>query len=234
MAPIEGAAGESEFGMKMLIGAIVAVAVIGSTAAAQEQPASPAMAERYQAEFADCVVRRKAYAAPVAAFLRTIPESPTWGEAGLKAADLSCLNAAARRADSRITMRMQPSSFRDALYPALYRQQFARAPQTARIPALPPLDVAAEFEGDVASLPAEYRPRRALGDCVARANPVGAHAMLLAAPASKDETAAVEALKPAIAACLPAGTSIRMNRPALRAHVGEALYKLSRAAIAAG
>lgn len=217
----------------MLMGVMIALSAI-TWGSAQEEAASQTAAERYQAEFADCVVRRKAYAEPVSTFLRTIPGTPAWGAAGFKAADLSCLNAAARRADRRLTMRMQPSSFRDALYPALYRQQFARAPQTARIAALPPLDLASEFDGDVASLPETYRPRRALGDCVARADPVQAHAMLLAAPASEAEAAAVEALKPSIAACLPASTTIRMNRPALRAHLGEAMYKLSRAATAAG
>ncbi|MBB5698925.1 hypothetical protein [Sphingomonas yantingensis] len=218
----------------MLWSVMIGLSAMATGSAAQEETASQAMAERYQAEFADCVVRRKNYAAPVATFLRAIPDTPGWGEAGLKAADLSCLNAAAKRTESKITMKMQPSSFRDAIYPALYRQQFARAPQTARIGALPPLDIASEFDGDIASLPAEYRPRRALGDCVARTNPTEAHKMLLAGPGSKSETAAVESLKPSIAGCLPAGTSIRMNRPALRAHLGEAMYKLSRAASSAG
>lgn len=188
--------------------------------------------ERYLAEFADCVVRQRSNRPKVDQFLRIIPGSAAFGPAGLAATDMTCLNDAARRSGAMLTMRMRPTAFREALYPALYRREFGKTGPVATITDLPPLSLATEFDGPSQALPGEYRPRRALGDCVARAQPGGAHAFLLAKPQTSAENGAVEQLKPALGSCLSEGLTVRLSRSALRAYVGEAQYKLSRAASA--
>lgn len=217
--------------MRFLFWASLSVLFPTSIAAqdfARDAPRSEA--EQLLAEYADCIVAKQSYVERVDTFLRAIPNTDAYGKAAHKAADLTCLNRAARRTHRVITMKMPPSSFRDALYPAMYRRDFARSPRTASIAALPPLTLSAEFDGDVAALPDSYVPRRTLGDCVARANPAQAHAFLLTRPWTATEEAPIEALKPAIAGCLPKNTTLRMNKAALRAFVGEALFKLSVAA----
>ena len=72
-------------------------------------------AEVELAGYADRVVSRKGYREPVAHFLRVIPGSDGFGDAGRKAADLTCLNAAATRRGAVMTMRLQPATFRGAV-----------------------------------------------------------------------------------------------------------------------
>jgi hypothetical protein len=129
-------------------------------------------------------------------------------------------------------MRLQPGSFRDALYPALYRRDFGRKGVPADIQALPPLDLGSEFDGGSDSLSVAYRAQRALGDCVARQSPAGAHALLLSTPHSAEERAATIQLTPAIGGCVAAGQTVQLSRSSLRAAVGEALYKLAAKASA--
>jgi len=198
----------------------------------QEPQAIPVQEAQVElAGYADCVVSRKSFRKPVAAFLRTVPGSPSYFPTALKAADMTCLNAAAmRRRASKLEMKIQPDTFRDALYPALYRRDFGKLGPPAGVVDLQPLSLAAEFEGGSASLPAEYKPGRAFGDCVARKAPQDVHALLMAEPYSGAETAAVEKLKPALGYCLSNGQTVKLSRGALRGFTGEAMYKLAVAA----
>jgi len=210
---------------------IVVAGIAAQTGHAQSGvPETRVRAETYLAEFADCVVAQKVRDAAVDRFLRTVPGSEGFYPASMKAADLHCLDTAARRAGSVLEMRMQPATFRDALYPALYRRDFAHKGPVAGIATAAPATLATEFDGDAAALPADYRPQRALGDCVARTSPAGAHALLTARPYARGEDEAVTVLRPALAACLAEGQTFRLDRATLRAVVGEAAYKLARAA----
>jgi hypothetical protein len=206
-----------------LISAVLAIPV--HVAAQDTLPAREA--EKDLAEYADCVVGRKAYRKPVAEFLRVVPNGADFYSASMKAADLTCLNdAAVRRRTSKLEMRLQPATFRGALYPALYRRQFGRAGPPANVRSAPPFDIASEFAGDVATLPQEYVPSRVIGDCLARNAPQDAHRMLVSRPWSAGEDAAIERLKLVLADCLTNKQTVRLNREALRAYVGEASYKL--------
>lgn len=210
----------------------IVVAVLASRApavSAQEVPANEAQIEL--AGYADCVVTKRTFAKPVQAFLRTIPDSAEFFPASMKAADMTCLNSAAvRRRAAKLEMKLQPATFREALYPALYRREFGKQGAPVGIESLKPLSLATEFDGDVSALPSTYRPVRALGDCVARKAPSQSHAMLLATPFSSEESTAVEGLKPALELCLSIGQTIRFTRPLLRAYLGEAMYKLAKKA----
>ncbi len=127
-------------------------------------------------------------------------------------------------------MKLQPSTFREALYPALYRRDFGRTGPPGGIAALVPLSLAPEFANDPIGLPEDYRPKRALGDCVSRQAPQAVHGMLLAKPYSAAEDAAAKSLEPALGACLPTGQTFEFSRSSLRALLGEAMYKLAVAA----
>ncbi|SEM92552.1 hypothetical protein SAMN05192583_1544 [Sphingomonas gellani] len=218
----------------LVAGALMAGGLSASATWAQQGASMPPhQAEAQLADYADCVVSHKRFRVPVEQFLRTVPDSDGFFPASMKAADMTCLNAAATRAHSKIEMRMQPASFRAALYPALYRRDYGITGPVAGIAALPPMRFAADFDGDVAALPPTYLPARAFGDCIARRAPQQVHALLIARPYDKREDAAVEQLKPAMANCLSEGETVRVTRPTLRGSAGEAMYKLSRVAAAA-
>lgn len=187
-------------------------------------------ATRLVAEFADCVTAQKSRAPAVHAFLRAVPNQPAFDAAAMKAADLACLNSAAARTHGKIEMRLQPASFRDALFPSLYRRAFGKTGPVAGLKEQPPLRLSTEFDGNVAELPSEYVAGRLFGDCVAREDTADAHALLTAKPATTDEAAAIDRLKPAFAACIKQAQTVSLTPEAIRATVGEAMYKLRSAA----
>ena len=183
-------------------------------------------ADVFVARYADCIIRDKKTRLVAIEFVRSIPNTTEYADLASKASNSKCLSADASRPGSITMMIIQPDVFRDALYPALYRRQFWKAPDMGSIKDLPPLNLASEFNGSLASLPATYRPERALGECVARSSPVAAHVLLISRPWSLRDTGAAEQLKPAIASCLGEGKTIRLTRRALRAYIGEAMFKL--------
>ena len=65
---------------------------------------------------------------------------------------------------------------------------------------------------------------RMLGDCMVRANPQGALALVRTDRGSAAEAAAAGALSGNLAACLPAGQSFKLKRQDLRLVVAEPLY----------
>jgi len=182
------------------------------------------------AEFADCVTAQNARRPAVDAFLRKIPDSDGFFDASMKAADLHCLDAAGVRSHSGIQMKLQPDTFRGALYPSLYRRDFGRKGPPAGLSALSPLRLSEEFDGPVESLPPEYAAGRLFGDCVVRQDPQESNVLLLAKPFASQEDAAIEQLKPAFASCIKQDQTLHLTRSNVRASVGEAMYKLSRAA----
>lgn len=215
----------------LLPGTLILGAMASNASAQQDMTPLPNnQAEVELSYYADCVVRKAANRANVAAFLRVAPDSEGFFPAAMKAADMRCLDdAAMKRRTSKLEMRLQPATFRQALFPALYRAQFGKAAPPA-LSSLPALTYTSEFENGGAGLPEAYRGSRALGDCVARATPQGAHALLTSRPYSKQEDAAVETIKPALAQCLSQGQTVRFSRSSLRAYVGEATYRLAVAA----
>ena len=76
--------------------------------------------------------------------------------------------------------------------------------------------------------PPERSRTEALAYCVVRQSPVEARAVLDTAVAGAEEAAALNALRPAIAACLQGADEARFNRPGLRSLIALALYHLAR------
>ena len=108
------------------------------------------------------------------------------------------------------------------------------------------LDLLGRNRGDVAAavarpgwaltLPAGAQPpadydtasvgMRMLGDCLLRANPQGAVALVSADRGSAAETAAINGLSGNLASCLTAGQTFKLKRQDLRLVVAEPLYHL--------
>jgi hypothetical protein len=81
----------------------------------------------------------------------------------------------------------------------------------------------------VASARLEERSRtEAMANCVVRRSPAPARAVLDTEAASAAEGTALDALRPAIAACLQGADEARMNRPGLRALIALSLYHAGR------
>lgn len=88
----------------------------------------------------------------------------------------------------------------------------------------------------LAARPTDFQPRSAteqMGLCVVRQAPVGARAVLAAAPTSREEAVAMNALRPVMADCLASAREARLNRPGLRSLIALAFYHLARARTAA-
>lgn len=191
-------------------------------------------AELTLAGYADCLVDRRLWRSNITQFLRTIPYTAAAQQMAGKLIDGDCLMQVAARPleNDSVVMSVQAEALRQSLYPALYRRDYRKA-AAPDIGSLSPLTLSSEFDGDLAALPPLYRPIRTLGDCVVRASPVGARSLVLARPYSTADDAAINAIRPALAGCIRQGQTLHLNRSMLRATVGEALYKLSRAASSA-
>lgn len=167
--------------------------------------------------YADCLADRK----PVAVKRALAMYSTEASDKALAAMSTSeCLGDGMLRFGAR--------ALHQALYISLYRHAFGN-----QVPPLPatPLDFAADQK-----MPADYRGlsqflyEMKYGECIARANEGGAHAVILAPIASDTETAAFRALVPAINGCLPAGVRFSVDRLATAGLLAEVLYKDARAA----
>ena len=66
-----------------------------------------------------------------------------------------------------------------------------------------------------------------LGLCAVRSMPEQTAALLATAPASEDEKRAVAAITPGLSPCVRAGGAAKVNRPALRALLALAAYRIA-------
>jgi hypothetical protein len=192
-----------------------------------EHPLSSEEAERTMAEFSACVIRERALRAQAEYYLRIIPEGPAFQQAALRIAPSHCMPP--RFGTTRL--RFNAKLFRETLFSALYRHDFGRSPPPV-LDAVPPLAIAAEFEGNGAEIPATVVFERVVGDCVARADPAATHRLVTAPITSKDEKRALEQVVPTLAACVPEGQRAAFSHSVLRGVLAEALYKLRKAVAA--
>ena len=65
-----------------------------------------------------------------------------------------------------------------------------------------------------------------VGMCVVRADPAAVWSIFTSEPASPREARAIEAITPTLTGCVPAGRQATFNRPALRATLALAAYRL--------
>ncbi|KZE18716.1 MULTISPECIES: hypothetical protein [Sphingomonas] len=176
-------------------------------------------AELAMTEFAMCEVRSPKGRAAALAYGREVPGTPsTYRDRLVKSL---C-------APSGTSMSFNPELFRMTIYPALYAKDFGKAAPAVNV-ALLPTDYAAEFDSTPDTATVEVRR---LGDCVVKRDVAAAREFVLSKPYSRAEDAALATIRPALAACLPAGQSVRLSRSVAHGAIGEALYKLTAASAA--
>ncbi|MDQ4088367.1 MAG: hypothetical protein M3177_10230, partial [Pseudomonadota bacterium] len=188
---------------------------------------NPVDAERTLAEFSDCVLDRGGRRARAGRFLRLPPGGEAFNEAAERLTPEECLLT---RGGTYMEMSIRADVLRASLFAAMYKREFARVPPSPELSTIPPLLLRDEFDGDLAMLPESVRVMRGIGDCSARLDPVGAHDFLLTTLGSSEERRTLERVTTALANCLPEGHQLRFTRAVLRGMLGEALYKLRRAA----
>jgi hypothetical protein len=115
---------------------------------------------------------------------------------------------------------------RGSLYEELYRQDFGKAPAIASFddtpsPAYPLSKTRPQYA-------VAYRVAMDFGECVVRAAPSEARALVLSPVATPAESEAIRAITPALGTCVDAGQSMELSRSVVRGAVAEALYRLSR------
>jgi hypothetical protein len=194
-----------------------------------DSTASRAEAERTMADFSKCVVENRRLRPKAEAFLRLIPETPAFRDAGVRIATPDCMP----RSFLRTQLRFNAKLFRQTLYSALYQHDFGRSPPPD-VKLIPTLLMSSEFDGDVASVPPTVSFERLVGDCVARADSADVHRLLATKISSDAEKAALEQVVPQLANCVPAGQRTAFSRSVLRGMLAEALYKLRKAAATPG
>jgi hypothetical protein len=174
--------------------------------------------------FSACVVN-KVGPDKLNAYLRLPPGSPASNGAMAKISMDMC---APNRPGGGYELRFQANVMRAALYDSLYRMRYRTGP--VDISRVPKFDFASEFDTREEPLSGASFYFRSIGDCVARAKPVLAHDLLMTRQGSKEEGAAIKAIVPSVAPCVPQGSTLRFSAPVLRGDIAEALYKLSEAA----
>ena len=117
----------------------------------------------------------------------------------------------------------QPSQLRGALFIALYQSQYGMGEAGVVDPAQ---------EAVAWPRPADARTAavQQFATCVVRADPRSARQVVMALPASREEGAAIDALRPQLDGCLNKGSRIVFNRMALSGILAEALYRLAPSA----
>lgn len=221
---------------------MVACAAVGlslaTPAAAQEnrETLPPAQVRGLVAAYAQCVVKFQA------GKVRTALRAYFAGRDDRLPIDRECVGNAAY---STAEMTFSPEVNRYALAEALYAADYGNAPSPSfdAVPVEPPPPVAAL---DPASLPADaaradaartaydravaMRYMLAVGDCVVRTDATATRALVTSAVESRAEVAALGAVQPVLAQCLPKGQTVHFNRTSLRGILALSAYRLSDAA----
>lgn len=187
--------------------ATIVFALTGAPAAAQQQPSAESV--RAAHVLAACGVRNKASLAESYA----AQPGPAADNAYDRLLD-GCLRNGAPPLDPRLV--------RGSIYEAMYERDFASG-GARTFDSVPPLAMPTQgtnpaFEGALLRF----------GECVVRAAPADARALLASEPGGGDETSAIAALNPRLSPCMTSGLTVTFSAPVLRGVIAEALYKLSR------
>ncbi|MFL6862952.1 MAG: hypothetical protein ACJ8DZ_08120 [Allosphingosinicella sp.] len=222
---------------------VLAAAAAAGTASAKDRSAD---AREVMTRFVACSVKRQ----PELARRYVLhPEQPLSPGDLQKLAPSDCLM---RTNPFVAQLRMRGLLYRGAVADALIRREMT-GPAPATLAAVPPLLWPAPEPPtgrDERGRPLNERDRKAravgyelavldrytaqLGECVVRADPSGAKAAIMPAMDTPDELAAMKAISPEIAACVPEGRTVKLNRTTMRAAIALSYYRLAAAAAAGG
>lgn len=211
---------------------ILALTALVAPAVAAAQDYSPQQVREVGQRYATCVIRR---APGEARRFLVVPDRrpPVIGD---------CLNEAAKSMGTE--MRFPGAMYRYAMAEALIVRDYATGLPAGIAQAAPPpreepepLDEAKLPKGKRAAAIRQrfaqaqgFRVLDTLTECVARANPDAALAVVRSGLGDAAETVAFTTLKPTIGACLPPGQTVNFNRSVLRGSLAYNLYRLAYAA----
>lgn len=148
-----------------------------------------------------------------------------------------------------VRVKFEGDQYRYALADALVRKELASFPPPT-LDSVPQLDHREPSEPnrtDASGRPVslrkyqkallDYQQRKAFsvlslyGECVVRANPAAARALLMADPESPAEAAQFAAIRNSLAACLPEGMTLSFGKLPLRGTIAVNYYRLGKAAL---
>jgi hypothetical protein len=193
--------------MSMLIPATMTVV---PTSSAQARPVADDRLRMILVNDASCLVE---YNRPrVDAFLKMAPDT-----AGVEQEARLLGRNACMEGD---LLSFEPNQLRGALFIALYQTQYGVGE-----PGL------VEPSQDAAAWPrspaVHFAALQDFAACAVHADPADARRIVLAAPDTRDENAAVDGIRPHLDGCFPKGGTITLNRMALSGILAEALYRLA-------
>jgi hypothetical protein len=130
------------------------------------------------------------------------------------------------------TVRFSDNVLRGSLFEAAYRSKFAGSAPANFGPEIR-TGFTETYSQPYSSAARRHIALEGLGECVVRADPAGARALVLSTPETASEAKAITVVKGSLSGCLASGQKAELSQPSLRAMLAEALYRLSMAAIAA-
>jgi len=134
-----------------------------------------------------------------------------------------CLGRVSRSGLKGIGMRISNMAIRASLVEAAYLDAYGDEDQAIAIDPDSP-----EFLLNRIIVPGptheDARAAAAFADCVVYRAPAEAHAIVHAQPASRDERSAINAIVPALGACLPEGRELKLDFESIRAMVADGLW----------
>lgn len=197
--------------------------------------------------YGDCVVKKQPAAASAIVLSQGVMlNHGVYRRMMDKVSDGPCLMDAAKSFGG-VQMRFPSDTMRYTLADALFRARAVPAPLAipATLPTLAhPTFNEAEYRAEMAKERNERRREEltnrrsqsiarifmsAFGECVVRADPAGAHALLRAGVLTPEENKAFVALQPAFAQCLEQGQNLTMNKAILRGTIALNHYRLAQA-----
>jgi hypothetical protein len=186
----------------------------------QDSRQSEAESQRVMNAYARCVLVRSRRA--VLRFLAAPPGSPEARRLGGRIATSDCLSGG--------MLVFQSHLFRGALFEALYMADF-RGRAAADFAAAPRIAYAVD-SAPASTLQAGMLTLHEFADCVVRAAPAQARALILSDVTTREEVQAFRSLGATFNSCLVRGAEVRFSRPVLRGLIAESLYRLTAATAA--
>ena len=192
--------------------------------AAQIIQSGPNAAAIVLQNFGECIVARRVSSTEQ---LLALPISATAYEKGFRRL-FSSVGDSCLEGDG--TLEFSDSLLRGSLFQALYRKKFARAdiPSTGFNLGT---DSGSDYVPPWSEVVRQHLVLQQFSHCVTQASANDVRKLVLSSPGSSLEEAAVVALSPKFSSCFSVGTSLKMTKPALRAMLAEALYRVSVRAV---
>lgn len=118
------------------------------------------------------------------------------------------------------------SLLRGSLFEALYRRKFGPS-GVDNFPGNFETGYAASFATPLSPEVRQHITLQQFSECVIKSDAANVRRLVLSSPGSSSEEASIVTLSSGFSSCFPAGTSLKMTKPSLRAMMAEALYRMN-------